>query len=132
MQWPRDWFPLQVSTVRKLRLVRKMRSCWITFRAQHDPRSRKIGKIIFFRHWRTLTTSLVLNKPDELPILRNIKGPVHSGITCDGCGSCVSGFRYKCLQCDDFDLCGRCEAMAKHSEHKMIRSSLPLVTVRSI
>ncbi|KAJ1459146.1 hypothetical protein M885DRAFT_561351 [Pelagophyceae sp. CCMP2097] len=33
---------------------------------------------------------------------------LHVGITCDGCGAGVSGTRYKCSACPNFDLCAAC------------------------
>ncbi|XP_017765708.1 PREDICTED: sequestosome-1 [Eufriesea mexicana] len=50
---------------------------------------------------------------------------IHPGIKCDNCDDDIFGFRYKCLQCDDFDLCARCEARGKHWQHYMIRISQP-------
>merc|ERR1711874_701723 len=46
---------------------------------------------------------------------------IHPGITCDGCQGKVSGFRYKCLVCEDFDLCKACEFSGLHPEHSVIR-----------
>lgn len=44
----------------------------------------------------------------------------HIGITCDGCGmQPLVGRRFKCLVCDNFDLCEACEA--KGHDHPMIR-----------
>jgi len=54
-------------------------------------------------------------------------GGVHSGVKCDGCQGEVLGFRYKCMVCEDFDLCGSCEEFGHHSEHNMIRISNPRV-----
>jgi len=52
---------------------------------------------------------------------------IHPGITCDGCQGKVSGFRYKCLVCEDFDLCKACEFSGLHPEHSVIRISNPHV-----
>ncbi|EDW37147.1 GL26088 [Drosophila persimilis] len=47
---------------------------------------------------------------------------IHDGVECDGCGlSPLVGFRYKCVQCPNYDLCQRCEAAHKHPEHLMVR-----------
>lgn len=47
---------------------------------------------------------------------------IHFGVTCDNCeAGPIIGFRYKCLECDDFDLCAACEGKMAHTEHMMIR-----------
>ena len=53
------------------------------------------------------------------------EGVAHLGVTCDGCDQPVVGFRYKCVQCPDYDLCGRCEAKKIHPGHNMMRISAP-------
>merc|ERR1712013_828995 len=46
---------------------------------------------------------------------------IHPGIVCDGCEKTpIVGHRYKCVVCDDFDLCGSCEAAGHHPGHNMI------------
>ncbi|XP_043602991.1 sequestosome-1-like [Bombus pyrosoma] len=51
---------------------------------------------------------------------------VHFGVYCDGCDNDITGFRYKCIQCEDYDLCAQCETAQIHSHHFMIRMSQPL------
>jgi len=55
----------------------------------------------------------------------NTVGEEHPGVTCDGCDKPVVGFRYKCLECADYDLCGSCETKGRHSDHNMMRISGP-------
>lgn len=46
---------------------------------------------------------------------------IHRSVTCDGCGlSPITGKRFKCLMCHDFDLCSKCEAKNDHA-HPMVR-----------
>jgi len=53
----------------------------------------------------------------------NCKGEEHSGISCCCCQQQVRGFRYKCLACTSFDICGACEDKGMHPKHDMIRIS---------
>ena len=47
---------------------------------------------------------------------------VHNNVTCDGCNMTpIIGFRYKCMQCPDYDLCQNCKSKHIHSEHMMQR-----------
>lgn len=50
----------------------------------------------------------------------------HPNVVCDGCEGSVVGFRYKCAQCVDFDLCMSCEAKMIHHDHVMYRIPVPL------
>ncbi|XP_045492139.1 sequestosome-1-like isoform X1 [Colias croceus] len=49
----------------------------------------------------------------------------HSGVVCDGCDVPITGFRYKCTFCDDYDLCSKCESAGLHPEHCMVRVPVP-------
>ncbi|XP_037072377.1 sequestosome-1-like [Pollicipes pollicipes] len=52
-------------------------------------------------------------------------GPIHRGVCCDGCEQTICGHRYKCMSCDDYDLCAGCEARGMHKEHLMLRIPSP-------
>jgi hypothetical protein len=65
--------------------------------------------------------------PAEHPLLK-FRQPVnaqvvHHGITCDGCQqSPITGIRFKCRTCDDFDLCETCEAKNIHpADHPLVK-----------
>lgn len=45
---------------------------------------------------------------------------LHS-VACDNCLDQITGFRYKCVICEDYDLCNICEIKENHSEHFMMR-----------
>lgn len=51
---------------------------------------------------------------------------LHPDIACDSCDHPLKGFRYKCLVCDDYELCSDCERSQTHSDHPMIRIPKPL------
>eukprot|EP00698_Gefionella_okellyi_P007023 TRINITY_DN170_c0_g1_i2.p1 TRINITY_DN170_c0_g1~~TRINITY_DN170_c0_g1_i2.p1 ORF type:complete len:557 (-),score=118.14 TRINITY_DN170_c0_g1_i2:70-1740(-) len=55
--------------------------------------------------------------------------PIHHGVTCDDCGtSPITGARYKCTVCHDFDLCQDCEAKGEHNpRHALIKMAIPRV-----
>lgn len=54
---------------------------------------------------------------------------LHLGVTCDGCQGSVLGYRYKCVSCEDYDLCMDCESSGLHSEHCMLRIPAPNMPV---
>lgn len=67
--------------------------------------------------------------------------PRHYGIVCDGCEQGISGVRYKCLTCPDYDLCSSelylvcahedddmyigCESQGVHTSHDMAAIEQP-------
>lgn len=53
------------------------------------------------------------------------EGVLHEGVVCDGCEQGIRGSRFKCCVCADYDLCVVCEGSGVHTEHPMIRVSLP-------
>jgi len=59
---------------------------------------------------------------------RNEGRPIHVGVTCDGCRvSPIQGFRYKCSQCHDYDMCEGCEAKGLHpGDHALLKMATPL------
>ena len=48
----------------------------------------------------------------------------HPFISCHVCSSPVTGTRYKCLECSNYDLCAICERRGVHGDHLMIRIPL--------
>lgn len=60
--------------------------------------------------------------------LRTLTKMNHPGINCDVCNKTIQGFRYKCLECDDFDLCQLCES-DYHSGHVLCRFTHPVTVM---
>jgi len=57
----------------------------------------------------------------------NSESDVHPGVVCDGCGGSISGIRYKCSACPDYDLCSACESKGgiHDSTHVFLKISKP-------
>lgn len=65
------------------------------------------------------TIESIQNKADE--------SVVHDNVACDSCSMIpIVGKRYKCIECEDTDLCEQCEQKGTHT-HEMLRISKPLV-----
>lgn len=65
----------------------------------------------------------LLNSDDLPPVEQASENAetVHHGVTCDGCGvKPISGLRYKCSVCKDFDYCANCEERLGH-EHAFLK-----------
>lgn len=81
----------------------------------------KKGKGLFFKNiiQGFLSGALFQNKEKS-----NV---VHQGITCDGCSKRpVTGVRYKCSECPDYDLCEDCEAKDIHNHHVFLKLKFPM------
>ncbi|GAB6022798.1 hypothetical protein CHUAL_006896 [Chamberlinius hualienensis] len=55
--------------------------------------------------------------------------PIHSNVICNGCNRPLTGFRYKCIQCPNYDLCSNCEMSELHSQHLVIRIPSPTLNI---
>lgn len=73
----------------------------------------------------TLRLKVALASPRRQAAPADPDVPVHAGVCCDSCNETIRGYRYKCLTCEDFDLCAACEAKNGHPEHAMVRISSP-------
>ena len=57
-----------------------------------------------------LIQELVIVCPEPDPRVGNcMKKVTHPGIVCNECRKNISGIRYKCTICKDFDYCEKCE-----------------------
>merc|ERR1712223_865627 len=73
----------------------------------------------------TVRAAKKVEEPQEPGVGANM---THHGVTCDGYDKApIVGFRYKCVVCDDYDLCAACEKAGKHPGHNMMRISSPEV-----
>ncbi|KAJ1343605.1 hypothetical protein BSLG_001874 [Batrachochytrium salamandrivorans] len=62
------------------------------------------------------------------------EGYIHRSITCNHCGvSPVRGFRFKCANCVDFDICEICESLDVHVKtHVFIKIRIPIPPLANV
>lgn len=72
-------------------------------------------------------TLSMINKDDiDLKDMEK-KKPIHTNVTCDGCGVYpIVGIRYKCSECHNFDYCEKCEEADNHN-HVFLKIKKPYV-----
>ncbi|XP_036147315.1 sequestosome-1 isoform X2 [Monomorium pharaonis] len=58
--------------------------------------------------------------------MSKIEKILHPGVVCDVCDKDIHGFRFKCMECPDYDLCTDCMNLGNHSEHYMVRMTQPI------
>jgi len=86
-------------------------------------------------------SDLNLVKVESMPIFSDIFGtfsqtglheavrlnPIHFGVTCDICSRTdIAGVRFKCLECEDYDICEHCERTSNAHDHHLF-ARLPAV-----
>ncbi|GBE77445.1 hypothetical protein SCP_0103200 [Sparassis crispa] len=53
--------------------------------------------------------------------------PIHPGMVCDACDEDISGVRFKCLDCADYDLCSSCfSAPSQREKHSLSHAFFPI------
>ena len=71
-----------------------------------------------------IEASKIENKPKQ----KNSKNEtIHNGIKCDNCGMFpIKGIRYKCMECNNFNYCEKCEKIGTHPHlfYKIKKNSL--------
>lgn len=68
----------------------------------------------------------ILQQQRDTIDMSEIRKILHPGVVCDVCEKDIRGFRFKCMQCTDYDLCSDCMALGNHPEHYMVRMTQPL------
>lgn len=90
--------------------------------------------------WKSLNESLVNTVPTaptsnfdaKSQSTDEIRSIYHEGILCDVCDKDIYGFRYKCLDCEEFDMCMDCEPRQIHKEHLLLRITNPMDGERNL
>ncbi|ETN58920.1 hypothetical protein AND_009491 [Anopheles darlingi] len=71
------------------------------------------------------TSKPLQGKCSGIPQTDGRKLPLHKNVQCDVCDGEIRGHRYKCMTCQNYDLCMSCEGKYRHKEHIMLRLPTP-------
>ena len=77
--------------------------------------------------YKSIKMQMNLNEGKKIDNL-NQNEIIHHNITCNNCGmENIKGIRFRCLQCQNFNLCNNCEQNCEHSpDHILIKIRKPL------
>lgn len=67
-----------------------------------------------------------IHRNEDRADMTNIEKILHPGVICDVCEKSIHGFRFKCMQCVDYDLCSDCMMMGNHHDHYLVRMTEPI------
>jgi len=111
-----------------------IRRPWSPIYPEHLSRARKLLIIVTTELagmpglWNVLKNCLAHQSPEyscKLPNCKYIgqtlfrKSNVDSAWICDECGSMTAMLRFRCLECEDFDLCEECKTSEIHDHHEL-------------
>ena len=103
---------------------------WTKFVAQH---TNELTNTLSEKYKNCVDVITSINKKEEekiklkAPVVKKHETKIHKGVTCDGCGiSPITGNRFKCAICPNFDYCEKCEEKNKESHlHPFIKIYSP-------
>ena len=97
-------------------------------KAENELKRKKLMKKVMKGKVISKAKVQVVEKEVKKPEVEIQEKPVHANITCDSCNlGPISGIRYKCTICHDFDLCEACETIQNHV-HPMVKIRVPMKT----
>ena len=78
--------------------------------------------------YKSIRTQISINEQKNNMLNIDQDEVIHKDIKCNLCGmENIKGIRYKCLQCQNFNLCNDCEKKCIHdAEHILIKIRIPL------
>lgn len=103
---------------------------WTKFVAQH---TNELTNTLSEKYKNCVNVITSINKKEEekiklkAPVVKKHETKIHKGVTCDGCGiSPITGNRFKCAICPNFDYCQKCEELNKDKHpHPFIKIYSP-------
>lgn len=72
------------------------------------------------------TKNIISNKNEVNNNISEKQKVIHSGLICKECNGPIIGIRYKCVVCEDFNLCEKCEDVVKGDHgHPLLKINTP-------
>jgi len=94
----------------------------MAFEEQKEPATMKLNVAVKKTPSKAVWGGYANKKPEKCKTMRRIpnhqnENLMHPGVTCDGCEGPICGPRFRCTECEDYDLCKPCKRAGKNAEH---------------